>query len=433
MSIKPLSPRVRLTAIVCAILCSLAIVGSGCRSARQTGGDPFANRPSSTTSASQTPPTAPPPGTSIGQSNPVVPAGLEQPISPNSATQGLTTKSPYEDIEEVKSPFWDVLESLKPKNTWRGLQKMIGQGPDDAKARAAYAKGESLFKEKQYKEAAGYFKTAYKRAPDTPIEEDAMFMRAESLFFADYYSKASDNFSNLLKKYENSRYLDTAIKREFAIARYWEGMAPKRTKFLNFTDKTQPVWDNHGNAIAIYDAIHMHDPLGPLADDAAMASANNYFLRGDWENAATGYDTVRKFHSDSPFQPQAHLLGMRAKLNCYQGPQYEGKMLRQADELADQTLVQFSEQLPGERERLLQVKKTVRDLRAQREYESGEYYYRTKYYRAAGYYYRAVLKDYPETAYAELAQKRLEETKDLPPEPKQYFVWLVKLLSTHKD
>jgi outer membrane protein assembly factor BamD (BamD/ComL family) len=173
--------------------------------------------------------------------------------------------------------------------------------------------------------------------------------------------------------------------------------------------------------------------LGPLADDAAMASANNYFRRGDWENAANGYDTLRKFHPDSPFQPQAHVLGVRAKLNSYQGPQYEGKMLKQADELADQTLAQYMNELPGERERLLQAKKTIRDLKAQREYEAGEYYYNTKYYRAAGYYYRAVLKDYPDSAYAELAQNRLEETKDLPPAPKQYFVWLVKLLSTHKE
>jgi outer membrane protein assembly factor BamD (BamD/ComL family) len=310
---------------------------------------------------------------------------------------------------------------------------MIGQGPNETKAKEAYTMGETLFKEKKYKEAAGYFKTAYKRAPDTPIEEDAMFMRGESLFFADIYGKASDDFSNLLKKYENSRYLDKVVVREFAIARYWEATAPKRTRFLNFTDKSQPVWDNLGNAIAIYDSIHMHDPLGPLADDAAMASANNYFLRGDWENAAAGYDTVRKFHSDSPFQPQAHLLGLRAKLNSYQGPQYEGKVLRQSDELADQILNQFADQLPGERERLLQVKKTIRELKAQREYEAGEYYCNTKYYRAAGYYYRTVVKDFPDTPYADMARKRLDEIKDLPPTPKQHFIWLVKLLSTHKD
>ena len=77
-------------------------------------------------------------------------------------------------------------------------------------------------REKKYKEAAAKFATAADRWPDTPLEEDALFLEAESEFFSDQYPKAHDTYGGLLKKYTNTRYLDTVAPREFALGRYWE-------------------------------------------------------------------------------------------------------------------------------------------------------------------------------------------------------------------
>ena len=44
-------------------------------------------------------------------------------------------------------------------------------------------KARSLFPEKKYKEAAAKFATAADRWPDTPLEEDALFLQGESEFF----------------------------------------------------------------------------------------------------------------------------------------------------------------------------------------------------------------------------------------------------------
>src|SRR5690606_37539856 len=106
--------------------------------------------------------------------------------------------------------------------------------------RQAYAEADDHFRQQRYAEAADAYRTAANRWPDSILEEDAMFMRAEALFFSDQYPKASDLYGELMKKYENSRYLDRITARQFQIARYWEeyqgaGYVP------NFTDHTRPI------------------------------------------------------------------------------------------------------------------------------------------------------------------------------------------------
>ena len=80
-----------------------------------------------------------------------------------------------------------------------------------------------LFREKKYKAAAEQVPSGRStRGPHSPIEQDAMFMLAESYFFDDRYIKARDAYDALVKEHPNTRYLDTVIDREWNIARYWE-------------------------------------------------------------------------------------------------------------------------------------------------------------------------------------------------------------------
>ena len=59
------------------------------------------------------------------------------------------------------------------------------------------------------------FEEAVERGPHSPIEQDAMFMLAESYFFGDRYIKARDAYDELVKEHPNTRYLDTVIDREW--------------------------------------------------------------------------------------------------------------------------------------------------------------------------------------------------------------------------
>jgi outer membrane protein assembly factor BamD (BamD/ComL family) len=350
----------------------------------------------------------PPPGYARpAQAEPIVVA----PVSP---------KKSDEDEE------WDI-SHLAPDYTWKKVKEAIGWGPDEKLAKEAYDRGQALFRDKKYEEAAKEFYTATWRWPDSTMEEDAMFLMGESYFFSDHYGKSQDTFTNLLKAHDNTRYLDTVVNRLFAIGTYWEQLDLKSHSWPltpNMTDKTQPLFDTIGNALACYSLIWTHDPTGPLADAALFRVANAHFRRGEWEDAADHYKLLRVNHPKSKYQKDAHLLEIQARLRIYQGPLYSVVPLKDAQEIADQTLKQFPGQLGPEEQRVRQDMAMMVEQRAEREWTVAQYYDKKAEYRAAREYYKAILEKYPKSSLAPRAAQRLEEIKSLPDEPPNHFKWL---------
>jgi len=374
-------------------------------------------------SASDTPPASSPPVAASGQES----------QAPNPVQQASAVLPAVEsELEEVEKPGFS-LEDLSPENVYKNTKVMLGYGPDENIAKAAFQEGEALYAQKKYTEAAAKFKTAASRWPDSPLEEDALFYLGECYFFTDQYPKAQDTFGQLLKKYDNSRYLDTVASRQFNIGRFWEEQYnehPAWPVVPNLTDKTRPWFDTFGNAIKAYEFVQMYDPTGPLADDSVMAVGNAYFLKGRYEDAAFEYDKLRKDYPKSSHQLNAHLLAMKAKREIYQGEFYDATPLEETGKIADQLLNQFPDQLGPEKSRVLQTRNEVDQQKAARDLAVAQYYEKRKQYGAARYYYRAMLKEYPNTEPARVAQARLEAIKGKPDKPPERFGWLVDLFST---
>lgn len=327
------------------------------------------------------------------------------------------------------------LEKMSPKKAMAGMKKAVGQGPNEQIARKALEEGDALFRQKQYEKAAAKYKTAYKRWPDSPLEEEAIFKAGESYFFADRYSKADDAYALLVKKYSSTQYLSQLVLRRFTIGRYWEQYDRAHSHLPltpNLVDKTRPLFDTGGHALRVYERIRLDDPTGPLSDDAVMATANAHFLKGHWEEADYNYGVLRSEYPKSEHQFQAHLLGLRCKLLRYQGAGYDGTPLDEADDLASQLITQFSHELGSEKERVVQVRASVRDQRALRDFDLAEYYSKGKYYAASRIYYTKVAEKYPDTKLAQEARSRLDKYKNEPDAPAQPLEWLVNVLPQSK-
>jgi len=335
---------------------------------------------------------------------------------------------------------WD-LSHLAPDYTWKKFKEAVGWGPDQRLAREAYDKGQGLFNEavsaaknndeaaklKNYEEAAKQFYIATWRWPDSTMEEDAMFLMAESYFFMDQYGTAQDSYTNLLKAHDNTRYLDTVVRRLFTIGEYWEKLDLQTHHWPvtpNMIDKTQPWFDTFGNAMACYHAVWMHDPTGPMADAALFRVANAHFRRGEWEDAAEHYDMLRKNHPKSKFQKDAHILELQAKERIYQGPKYSVVPLNDAQEIAEQALKQFPGQLGEEERRVRETLSFIHEQRAEREWVMAQYYDNKSEYRAAREYYKYLVQKYPQTAFAQRAKQRMQEIQNEPDEPPNHFKWL---------
>ena len=367
---------------------------------------------------------------------PVIPA---DPLAPGGVAPGAgvvayetPTKAQRDLPKDLKEPP-SGLEALAPSNVYKQIKAAAGYGPNEEVARQAYQQGLDLFQQKRYDEAAKEFATAADRWPDTPLEEDALFMQAESCFFADRYPQAHETYEQLLKKHTYSRYLDRAVAREFVIGRYWEKFDDREPHWPttpNFTDRKRPWFDTWGNALKAYEHVRMNDPTGPLADDSLMAAGNAYFLTGRYEDAAGQYDVLRKEYPKSEHQLKAHLLGMESKQLIYQGPLYDGAPLKDAGEIADHALVRFSGSLGEDRGRVVEAKNRIVELQADRDLALGQYFDKKHRYGAARIYYQAVIKDFPQTAAALAARQRLDQIKDLPAEPPNYFKWLERILGS---
>lgn len=352
-------------------------------------------------------------------------ASAEAAIPPDSTLPGKELK--FQDEETEASGF--QLSDLAPSNLWASAKNAAGYGPNEGVARALYAEAEELYRQKEYATAAKRFESAGARWPNSPLAEDALFMQAESYFFSDQYPEARDAYAELLEKYSYTKHLDTASQRLFSIGRYWELWDDASSGFtsgINVTDSSRPWIDTFGHALKAYEAVHMNDPTGPLADDSVMAVANAHFKRHRFDAAADYYAMLRKNYPTSEHLLDAEFLEMRSKLENYQGTMYDGTPLDDAGELADQMLVQFRDQLGDKREHVLNARNEITEQKAARDMAYAEYYENKKLYGAARFYYQAILKDYPGTAVAEQARAKLDKIADLPAKPPNRFAWLTQ-------
>lgn len=416
--------RLPLAALAAALICC------GCRSGAESAA-PGA--------LSAVEPSAP----AVASSSPVVPAGAQwvegvgwvdqsgQPLD----VAGAATPEYHDEPERGIDFDFRRINVPGPEELAMKFRKLIGLGPNEVIARQLYAEGDALFREGRYTQAARKYRAASKRWPDSHLEEDSLFMLGESYFFADRYAKADDSFNRLYKKYDNTRHLDTSVTRQFAIARYWEQthrQHPRWPVVPNLFDPTLPWFDTLGNALGAYESVRLNDPTGPLADASIMATANAYFLDERYEDADYYYGLIRSDYPQSEHQATAHLLGLRAKMLKYQGPHYDGVALSESLDLIEQMQLQFPDQLASEMPRIRQAEESVHAQMAQREYEMAEFYTKTKHHRAARYYYESVMRNYSDTAYADLARERMGDIADLPDEPRNYFAWLEDVLPETK-
>jgi len=330
-----------------------------------------------------------------------------------------------------KPPATNLIQYIDPFRAGENVEKLLAPTPNEQLARQLYAEGEEFFRKEEYGEAAEKFMEAAERLPDSSLEQDALFKHAESLYFAEKYPKALDRYAALLEKYPATRHLDNIITRQFNIARTWQKYAEANGSWWfvpNFTDKSRRMFDTRGHAIKAYENIWLNDPTGPLADDSLMATANTHFLAGRYDDADYYYGLLRKEYPQSEHQYAAHLLGLQAKLHRYQGSNYDGYPLEEADQLCDQLLRQFPDKINEDRDRVVRLKAEVRAAIAHRDWDLAEYYASRDHYGSARYYYAQIVNDFPDTQLAQAASQRIKNYEGEPDVPSSNLEWIAKII-----
>ena len=337
----------------------------------------------------------------------------------------------------------DAFSRFSPSNITHSVRNVVRVQPDEEKARQIYEVAHAEYqqavatsgedRQKKLRAVAKKFERAAKLAPDSGLEEDAMFMVGECLFFTDRYSKATDQYEQLVKKHPNTRYLDQVSQRQFALADYWltlDQQDPEWAVTPNFTDRRRPLFDTFGSAIRIFDRIRFDDPTGKLSDDATMAAGKAAFLKRRFRRSETFFEDLRESFPESPHQFDAHLLSLKCKMMLYEGPDYDGGYLKEGEELVKRMFRLFPSQAEEHREYLEAALKDIRLKQAEQEWKVAVYYDRRKEYGAARYYYEIVQREFGDTSLAAEANTRLAEIHGRPDVPPQRLAWLANLFPT---
>ena len=346
--------------------------------------------------------------------------------------------------EELEDEDGLALSDLSPDNLGSTVRKLSGNGPNPPEARQLFAQAQQTYAAAtqlkrqnpnadtrgQFASAAKLFAAAAEKWPDSEVEQDGLYLAGECNFFADHYWDAETKFEMLLKKYQNSKHIDAVQPRRFAIAQYWLSLHRKKPKAfyeLNLLDESIPTRDTFGHAMRVFDRIRLDDPTGKLADDATLALGNAYFDAKKFMKADEYYTDLRKTFPSSEHQFKAHFLGMKAKLEAYQGPDYSADALTQADKLVGQIRKQFPAEAQREREYLDREAARIRYLKAERDWLMAQRFDRRAEYGAAKQYYNALVAEYPRTPFGERAVQRLREIGGEPDVPEPPLGWFVAL------
>lgn len=356
--------------------------------------------------------------------------GLLACLASGCRTGGLFAKDDRADIGGVRGPNERRL-GLFRKNEEKPdysptLKPIAGQEDFDA--------AEAIYNAGRFSDAQKAFKKVARKYKKSEIREDALFMAAESAFKQEKLSQANDDYARLLKDFPSTRHLDAVSRRLFAIATEWLSVPEhvdlseiqqanydeprrrlpaeaardvKRPSPIapNFTNKKRPWFDPEGNAIAALRAIWLNDPTGPLADDALMLAASHYARTGKFVEADRYFSLLREEYPSSQHVEAAFLVGSHVKLMSYEGPDYEGRQLKDAAQLKESTLRLFPTN--GEKERLEEELLRIHDAEAQRLWEMVVFYRKKSLPRSQAVYCHLVLESFPDTRFAEMARDEL--------------------------
>ena len=265
-----------------------------------------------------------------------------------------------------------------------------------------------------------------KKYADRPIEEQSLFMLAESQFQQKRYPRAQDSYNRLLSKYESSRYLEQSTHRLFNIAEVWlDGPKPVRENEIrlatggddpsaplpalpkekrpapllpNLTDHTRPVFDTDGRALEALKSVWLNNPTGKLADDAVMLSGVYHLRRGDYLESERFFDMLRENYPDSEHAANAYKLGAHVIQMSYQGPEYDGRGLDKARELTESTLNLFPEN--ADRERLKRRLVRLKHEEARKAWQRVQYRLKRGELNAAEINCITLIKEFPDSAFA---------------------------------
>jgi outer membrane protein assembly factor BamD (BamD/ComL family) len=302
-------------------------------------------------------------------------------------------------------PAYVLLEMLAPQERYRERQVLDPQSDEWMEEPVVEESGpggelnraRGLLAEGQVDEARRQLKQWVRRYPDHERYAEAEFLLGETYFEKkDYYTAyehyeiAADNSSGEL--------FYKALRRAMDVARaFMAGQKRLIWKFLPL-----PAYDD---GVEILGRVWERVPGTRMGEEALKLKADFRFERGEMELAQDEYANLAREYPSGRYVQMATLRSAEAAEAAFPGVHFDDRPLLNAEERYRQVRSTFPHY--AERESVDARLAAIRQKRAEKDLEVARWYERTGQKGAAEFYYRLILREWPETLAESVARSRL--------------------------
>ncbi len=305
---------------------------------------------------------------------------------------------------------------LRADGSYVNLGTMQRFTPDEL-----YAHGVGLHKAKRHEEAAAAFGALAESAPDDALRARASFSRAETVASAGAFADAYRLYDAYQARHPDGEHATLAKERMMQCALELARVG-QRESVLGI-----PILKTATAGVELLKSTLQRFPREDFSDDYHYKLAEFHHGRGEFDEAEL---ELRHILADPTYQrgnsaPHALLLLGRIGEQRYDGPDYDHKTLIDAKRAYERFIGDYKA-LPAPAAEAMGIKNLpailadaqkriaeVNSRLAEREYVLAEYYYGRGHPRSARVYLDYILKNYPDSKWAEDARGML---KELPPE-----------------
>jgi outer membrane protein assembly factor BamD len=294
-----------------------------------------------------------------------------------------------------------------PQTGWRveggalsGLAGAEGRNALDQmnKARTAEENGSTRSAVKTYQAVA-------KRYPNSIYAPEALYRSARLRLVQRNYTKAFEDFQQVLGRYPNTRRFNEIIGEQYRIASALLDGARGRMLF-----GLLPGFTQRDKAIEYFETILANAPYSDYAPLSLMNVARGHQRLGNVPEAIDALDRMINNYSQTLLAPDAYLKLAQTHAELVDGPYYDQGSTKEAITYftdfmllfpSDTNIAAAEKGLDGMKTMLAESKIRMADF----------YFYKRSNYKAARVFYNEAITAYPESAIAQRAKSRLAEVE----------------------
>jgi outer membrane protein assembly factor BamD (BamD/ComL family) len=233
--------------------------------------------------------------------------------------------------------------------------------------------------------------------PDHDRYLEGVYLYAESCFETRDYYRAYEHYEVVAESGSGDLF-QRAVRREIDCARAFLA-GQKRIVWRIFR---LPAYDD---GVEILDRVWERVPGTRIGETVLRLKADHFFNSGDMDLAQDEYVNLAREYPSGRFIRVAMLRSAEAADASFPGVPFDDRALVDADERYRAVKATFPDY--AAREAVDARLQGIREKRAEKDLYVGRYYEKVKQPGAAEFYYRQLLKDWPETLAAADARTRL--------------------------